>query len=135
MAYPARCWPAIVLVKIAWNAGIGEYEQAHIRVDHGQVATLPIGWFAPLVSPAFAFIDTTTRPSLGTPSTREFLAAAREAAAAVDGSRRDEFLAHLDSAERRLAAADPIRNPDRLLPQIREPKPEDLKPYLDGWSP
>ena len=66
---------------------------------------------------------------------REFLAAAREAAAAVDGPRRDELLAHLDFAERRLDAADPLRNPDRLLPQIREPKPDDLKPYLDGWSP
>ena len=66
---------------------------------------------------------------------REFLAAAREAAAAVDGPSRDELLAHLDFAERRLDAADPVRNPDRLLPQIREPKPDDLKPYLDGWSP
>lgn len=66
---------------------------------------------------------------------REFIAAAREAAAAVDGSRRDEFLAHLDFAERRLDEADPIRSPDRLLPQVREPKPDDLKPYLDGWSP
>lgn len=66
---------------------------------------------------------------------RAFLAAAREAAAAVDGPHRDELLAHLDFAERRLDAADPLRNPHRLLPQIREPKPDDLKPYLDGWSP
>ena len=66
---------------------------------------------------------------------REFLAAAREAAAALDGPRHDELVAHLDFAERRLDAADPIRIPDRLLPQIREPKPDDLKPYLDGWSP
>jgi hypothetical protein len=64
---------------------------------------------------------------------RTFLAAAREAA--VDGPRRDEVLAHLDFAERRLDAADPVRNPDRLLSQILEPKPDDLKPYLDGWSP
>lgn len=66
---------------------------------------------------------------------REFLTAAREAAAALDGSRRDELLAHLDFAEHRLVAADPLRNPDRLLPLVREPKPDDLKPYLDGWSP
>lgn len=66
---------------------------------------------------------------------RAFLAAAREAATTVDRPQRDELVAHLDIAERRLDAADPIRTPDRLLPQIREPKPDDLKPYLDGWSP
>ena len=66
---------------------------------------------------------------------RVFLAAAREAAAALDGPRRDELLAHLDFAERRLDAADPLADPERLLPRVREPKPDDLKPYLDGWSP
>ena len=66
---------------------------------------------------------------------RAFLAAARETAGALDGPRRDELAAHLDFAERRLDAADPILNPDVLLPRVREPKPDDLKPYLDGWSP
>ncbi len=65
---------------------------------------------------------------------RAFLAAAREAAETLDGPRRDELLAHLDFAERRLDAADPIRNPEQLLPTVREPKPEDLKAYLEGWS-
>lgn len=66
---------------------------------------------------------------------RAFLAAARGAAAAVDGPQRDELVAHLDFAESRLDAADPVRHPDRLPPLVREPKPDDLKPYLDGWSP
>ncbi len=66
---------------------------------------------------------------------RAFLAAAREAAAGVDAPRRDELLAHLDFAERRLDAADPVHNPDLLKPQVEEPEPDDLKPYLDGWSP
>jgi hypothetical protein len=66
---------------------------------------------------------------------RAFLAAAREAASALDGPRRDELLAHLDFAERRLDGADPLGNPDLLLPNVRAPKPDDLKPYLDGWSP
>ena len=66
---------------------------------------------------------------------REFLGAAREAAGAVDGARRDELLARLDFAERRLDEADPLGNPDLLLPNVRAPKADDLKPYLDGWSP
>ena len=66
---------------------------------------------------------------------RAFLAAAREAAISLDGPSREELLAHLDFAERMLDAADPVHNPHCLLPQIQEPKPDDLKPYLDGWSP
>ena len=66
---------------------------------------------------------------------RTFLAAAREAAGALEGPRRDELVAHLDFAERRLDEADPLGNPDLLLPRVRAPKPDDLKPYLDGWSP
>lgn len=66
---------------------------------------------------------------------RAFLAAAREAAGALDGRRRDEVVAHLDFAARRLDEVDPLRSPDVLLPRVRAPKPADLKPFLDGWSP
>lgn len=66
---------------------------------------------------------------------RAFLAAAREAAGALDDRRRRELLAHLDFAERRLDKADPLATPDLLLPHVREPKPDDLKPYLGGLSP
>ena len=66
---------------------------------------------------------------------REFLAAAREAACALDGPHRDGLAAHLDFAERRLDEADPLVNPELLLPRLGEPKPDDLRPYLDGWSP
>lgn len=66
---------------------------------------------------------------------RAFLPAARGAAGALDGPRRDELLAHLDFAERRLDEADPLGNPDLLLPSAPAPKPDDLRPYLDGWSP
>ncbi len=66
---------------------------------------------------------------------RKFLAAAREAANTLDGPRRAELVAHLDFAERRLEEADPLGHPDLLLPRVREPEPDDLKPYLDGWSP
>lgn len=66
---------------------------------------------------------------------RAFLTAVREAASSIDGPRRDALLAHLDFAERRLDAADPVLNLDLLLPRVQEPKPDDLRPYLDGWSP
>jgi hypothetical protein len=66
---------------------------------------------------------------------REFIAAAREAAGSLGGPRRDELAAHLDFAQRRLDEADPIQYPDLLLPSIRTPQADDLKPFLDGWSP
>jgi hypothetical protein len=64
-----------------------------------------------------------------------FLAAARQASGALDGPRRDGVAAHLDCVERRLDEAGPLVNPELLLPSVREPKPDDLRPYLDGWSP
>ncbi len=66
---------------------------------------------------------------------REFLAAARDALVSYQGEERDAIVAHLDSAERRLDQLDPIGNPKRILPEIPDPKPDDLKPYLHGWSP
>ncbi len=66
---------------------------------------------------------------------REFLAAAREAAGALDVPHSDGLTAHFDFAERRLDEADPLVTPELLLPSVREPKPDDLRPYLDGWSP
>ncbi len=66
---------------------------------------------------------------------RAFLAAARKVASVLDGPRRDELAMHLDFAQRRLDEADPLGDPERVLPRVREPGPDDLKPYLDGWSP
>lgn len=66
---------------------------------------------------------------------REFLAAARSAVDGYQGPARDDLLAHLDSAERRLDDIDPIGHVELILPEVPEPKPDDLKPYLDGWSP
>lgn len=66
---------------------------------------------------------------------REFLAAAREAAGALDSPYSDGLASHFDFAERKLDQADPLVNPELLLPRVRSPKPDDLKPYLDGWSP
>lgn len=66
---------------------------------------------------------------------REFLGVARVAVAALDGPARVDLEAHLAFAERKLAALDPLAVADRLLPMVPDPKPEDLKPLLKGWSP
>jgi hypothetical protein len=66
---------------------------------------------------------------------RAFLAVAREAASVLDGPHSNGLSAHFDFAERRLDEADPLIHPELLLPKVREPKPDDLRPYLDDWSP
>jgi hypothetical protein len=66
---------------------------------------------------------------------REFLAAARDALVMYQGQEREGIVAQLAFAELRLDQLDPIGNPERILPEIRDPKPDDLKPYLHGWSP
>jgi hypothetical protein len=66
---------------------------------------------------------------------RAFVAAMRAAFDAYDGPQREDLLAHLDFAECRLDERDPAMRPALLLPEVPEPKPDDLKPFLDEWSP
>ncbi|WP_433625783.1 hypothetical protein [Nocardia sp. CA-120079] len=66
---------------------------------------------------------------------RGFLTAAREAAERYDGIDRGAILRQLDEAERSVDALDPILQLSRIVPGLPEPKPEDLKPFLQGWSP
>lgn len=66
---------------------------------------------------------------------RAFLAAVREAMASSHEPWADELIAHLASVERRLDVSDPLLHPELLVPHLPEPKPEDLRPFLDGWSP
>ncbi|MGW0247995.1 hypothetical protein ACWDYH_15315 [Nocardia goodfellowii] len=66
---------------------------------------------------------------------RAFLTAARDAADAYVGPDRDTILRQLDEAERTVDALDPIRQLERVKPIVREPQPEDLKPFLKGWNP
>lgn len=66
---------------------------------------------------------------------REFLSLARAAARCVDSSVRGALDAQLDLVEAALSGADPLQNPELLVPRVPEPSPEDLKPYLHGWSP
>lgn len=66
---------------------------------------------------------------------REFLVALREAASTYRGPGRDVIVAHLDFAESRLDGLDPTIHLELVLPAIPDPKPEDLKPFLEGWSP
>ncbi|ASF10906.2 hypothetical protein NBRGN_065_00420 [Nocardia brasiliensis NBRC 14402] len=66
---------------------------------------------------------------------RGFLAAAREAAEQYAGTDRDAILRQLEEAARSVDARDPILQLSRIVPGLAEPKPEDLKPFLQGWSP
>lgn len=60
---------------------------------------------------------------------------ARAAAERHNGPKRDELLTHLDFVERRLAALDPLGDIRAMVPTVREPEPEDLKPFLGRLSP
>lgn len=66
---------------------------------------------------------------------RDFLHAAKEAAESCSAENHDAIWQHLNHAERTLDALDPIRQLSSLVPQIAEPKPDDLKPFLGSWSP
>ncbi len=66
---------------------------------------------------------------------RAFLAAMQAAVVEYHGPERDEVIAHLDFAERRLDETDPVKHPALVLPGVPEPKSDDLKPFLVGWSP
>lgn len=68
-------------------------------------------------------------------SYREFLIADRQAVESFHGQERDAITAQLDLAERTPDETDPVRHPDLLVVDVPDPKPDDLKPYLDGWSP
>lgn len=65
---------------------------------------------------------------------REFLAVARDAAERYEGPERADLIAHLELAEHRLAALDPLGDITALLPVVRDPEPEDLMPFLRGWG-
>jgi hypothetical protein len=66
---------------------------------------------------------------------RSFLDAARVAAESYSASDRDAILQQLDQAEQILEARDPLRDLSRIVPEVPEPTPEDLKPFLGNWSP
>lgn len=41
----------------------------------------------------------------------------------------------LSEVETTLRERSPLKHPERFIPEIPDPNPEDLKPYLHGWSP
>jgi hypothetical protein len=66
---------------------------------------------------------------------REFLAAVRPMVDSLNSEDRAELFAQLELAEHTLNDLDVTQRPERLIPEVPEPKPNDLKPFLDGWSP
>lgn len=66
---------------------------------------------------------------------RLFLETARRALESYDGDDRDLVHEQLNQAERTLNDIDPIADLSGIVPDVPDPKPDDLKPFLNGWSP
>ena len=62
---------------------------------------------------------------------RSFCSAARRA----DGGRSEETEAWLLWAMGYAHAIDPLSGAPPVMPQSREPSPDELRPYLRGWNP
>ncbi|WP_020013346.1 hypothetical protein [Promicromonospora sukumoe] len=65
---------------------------------------------------------------------RGFLKSARAGLGQYEGEDRDLIEQQLDEAEQTIDTLDSIRHPARIVPNVPEPKAEDLKPFLHGWS-
>lgn len=66
---------------------------------------------------------------------RAFITAAKTSAATYGQPSRDALIKQLELAEQRLDELDPIAQLEQLTAEIPEPKPADLQPFLNGWSP
>ena len=66
---------------------------------------------------------------------RAFIDAARANLDRYDGEDREVIQHQLDEAEGTVDKLDPVRHLTRIVPSVPEPKAEDLKPFLQGWSP
>lgn len=67
-------------------------------------------------------------------SYRAFLETAERAAEQFDDVQRDRTGEYLREIRAHIDANDPLLVPDLLLPNIPEPTPERLQPFLQGWS-
>ena len=66
---------------------------------------------------------------------RGFLARAETAAEGLPSEQRFAASGFLSEMEAAMKQLDPLVSPELLVPDIRKPKPDDLKPHLGGWSP
>jgi hypothetical protein len=66
---------------------------------------------------------------------RAFLTAVRERLLTYEDDDRAAVEAQLDFAQYQIVERDPLRDLSKLVVLIPEPKPDDLKPFLGGWSP
>jgi hypothetical protein len=66
---------------------------------------------------------------------RALIEAARAALTEYAGDDREAIGAALDEAARAADAADPISNLASIVPTVAVPRQDDLRPFLDGWSP
>lgn len=66
---------------------------------------------------------------------RAFLEAARANLDHYDGEDREAIQHQLDEAEHTVDELDPIQHLTHINPNVPDPTDEDLKPFLQGWSP
>ncbi|GAA1719261.1 hypothetical protein GCM10009745_80300 [Kribbella yunnanensis] len=66
---------------------------------------------------------------------RAFLIQAKSVSVTIDPLLRPALEAQLELIRKSLDAADPLNHPELLIPDVPEPQPDDLIPYLGGWSP
>ena len=67
-------------------------------------------------------------------SIRDFCREATSEIAILSDEERSDATSWIDWSVRYANQIDPLRQP-LSVPEDPEPKPEDLKPYLKGWSP
>lgn len=64
-----------------------------------------------------------------------FLERAKQQAESLPTEQRLIAVGFLSEVEERLRGNNPLLAPERLVPESKEPKPDDLEPFLRGWSP
>ena len=66
---------------------------------------------------------------------RQFLERSREAIQHLPADEQREAGEYLSEMEAAIDSLDPIASPELVLPKVKEPSNEDLRPFLSGWSP
>lgn len=66
---------------------------------------------------------------------KDFLARAEALIDRLPSEQRFAAAGFLSEIEATLKRRDPLVSPEHLIPEVPDPKAEDLKPHLHGWSP
>lgn len=103
--------------KLAWKAAMADAETAY-------AASARWKYFLSLVEEAEAL-----------ERYERFLELARRSAEELPTEQRFIAAGFLSEIEEHIRERNPATSPERLVPKIKKPGPDDLKPFLRGWSP